>query len=282
MPGLVDPTARDFGDGLVVGPLSFGCWRFTTSSLREATALVNAAVGLGMNLIDTADVYGLDWDGTGFGAAEDLLGRVFAGSPDLRSKVVLATKGGIRPGVPYDSSGPSIRAACEASLRRLRTEVIDLYQIHRPDPFTHPGELGDVLGALHDEGKIRSIGVSNHTPAQVMALQAHLPVELATVQPELSVVHLDPVFDGVLDQCNELGLGVLAWSPLGGGRVMTGHGVRPELLGVLDEIAAREGVDRAAVALAFVLALPSRPVAIRRSSGYVRSASFSARSSSAV
>jgi predicted oxidoreductase len=261
-PGLVDPTPRDIGESFSVGPLAYGCWRFTSSSLSAAIAIIETALGNGMNLIDTADVYGLDWGGTGFGACEELLGKVLASQPSLRHRMVLATKGGIWPGTPYNSSSEYIRAACEDSLRRLRTDVIDLYQIHRHDPFTHPGEIGEVLGRLVDEGKIREIGVSNYTPAQMMALQAHLPVEVASVQPEMSVVHLDPLRDGVVDQANELGLTVLAWSPLAGGRLMSGDGVRPELLDVLDDIAGREGVDRAAVALAFVLAVPARPVAI--------------------
>jgi aryl-alcohol dehydrogenase-like predicted oxidoreductase len=261
-PGLVDRSVRDIGESFSVGPLAFGCWRFTGSSIATAGALIETALDCGMNLIDTADVYGLDWGGTGFGACEELLGKVLASQPSLRHRMVLATKGGIWPGTPYDSSRAYIRSACEASLRRLRCEVIDLYQIHRPDPFTHPGELGEVLGQLIEEGKIREIGVSNHTPAQVMSLQAHLGVEIASVQPELSAMQLTALRDGVADQCNELGLTMLAWSPLAGGRLITGDGVRPELLAVLDEIAEREGVDRAAVAVAFVLALPSRPVAI--------------------
>jgi predicted oxidoreductase len=106
------------------------------------------------------------------------------------------------------------------------------------------------------------IGVSNHTPAQVAALRAHLGVPLVSVQPELSAVHLAAVRDGTLDQAMEHGLAVLAWSPLAGGRIATGDGVPPALLAVLDRIGAANGVDRVAVALAFVLAHPSAPVAI--------------------
>jgi predicted oxidoreductase len=260
--GLVDATVRDIGESFSVGPLAIGCWRFTGTSLHAATELIETAIECGMNLIDTADVYGLDWGGSGFGSCEELLGKVLAASPSLRHRIVLATKGGIWPGTPYDSGRGYIRSAVEASLRRLRCDVIDLYQIHRPDVFTHPGELGEVLGQLVGEGKIREIGVSNYSPSQVMALQAHLPVVLASVQPELSAVHLDPLRNGVIDQADELGLTVLGWSPLAGGRLSSGEGVRSELLAVLDELAERESVDRAAIAMAFVLAVPARPVAI--------------------
>ena len=86
-----------------------------------------------MNLVDTADIYGLGWGGQSFGEAEENLGRILADAPHLRDQMVLATKGGIVPGVPYNSGREAITAACEASLRRLQTDVIDLYQIHRPD-----------------------------------------------------------------------------------------------------------------------------------------------------
>ena len=101
-----------------------------------------------MNLIDNADVYGFDWGGEGFGACEELLGRVIKAKPDLRDQIVLSTKGGIVPPVPYDSSRQYLRSACEASLKRLQVEQIDLYQIHRPDIYTHPNGKFDrrILG----------------------------------------------------------------------------------------------------------------------------------------
>lgn len=260
--GLVDKGQREVGESFVVGPLAFGCWRFAGTAPALAQELVETAADCGMTLLDTADIYGTQADGASFGAAETLLGDVFDRSPGLRDRFVLATKAGIVPGVPYDSSAPYLRAACEASLRRMGVDVIDVFQIHRPDPFTHPGEVADALIVLKEEGKIREVGVSNHTPSQLAALQAHLPLELATIQPEFSAVCLDPVFDGTFDQALELGLTSFAWSPLGGGRLATGDGVPPALLAVLDRLAARESVERTDIALAFVLAHPASPVAI--------------------
>lgn len=261
MSNLVSNDARPLGP-FHVGPLAFGCWRFTNASVAEARALIEAALGHGMNLVDTADVYGLDWGGSGFGANEAILGKVLAEAPELRERIVLATKGGIVPPTPYDSSAGYLTDACDASLRRLGVERIDLYQIHRPDLFTHPGEVADTLSRLRDEGKIAEVGVSNHTAAQTDALQAHLPFALVADQPEYSLLRLDPLRDGVLDRCLRVGLTPLAWSPLAGGALATGDGVRPELVAALDELATREGVSRAALATAFVLAHPSRPVAI--------------------
>lgn len=259
---LVNATPRRLGGLGEVGPIAYGMWRFTGSDLAERRALVEAALDAGMNLIDTADVYGLDWNGTGFGTVESALGEVLADAPALRDRMVLATKGGIRPPTPYDSSAAGLRAACEDSLRRLGVDTIDLYQIHRPDMYTHPAELATTLGALHDEGKIRAIGVSNFTVAQTEALAAHSELPVVSTQPEYSAAHLTPMRDGTFDLCMRDGIVPLAWSPLAGGRLATGDGLPSELVETLDAIAAREGVDRATVALAFVLAHPAQPVAI--------------------
>jgi aryl-alcohol dehydrogenase-like predicted oxidoreductase len=259
---LVRTAPRALGSLPPVGPLAFGQWRFTSGDLAGSQALLEAALDAGMNLVDTADVYGLDWGGTGFGEVEANLGRVLAAAPHLRDRMVLATKGGIRPPIPYDSSPTALRSACEDSLRRLGVDVIDLYQIHRPDVYTHPADVAATLTALRDAGSIREVGVSNHTVAQTEALQAHLPFPLVSTQPEYSVLHLDPMRDGTFDACLRDGTVPLAWSPLAGGRLATGAGVRAELLAELERLAEREGVDTSAIALAFVLAHPAAPVAI--------------------
>jgi predicted oxidoreductase len=263
VPSLVDAEPRRIrGIETPIGPLAFGCWRYTHGDLAVAERVLEAALDAGMTLVDTADVYGLDFGGTGFGDNEALLGRVLRRAPALRGRMVLATKGGIVPPVPYDSSPDALRAACEASLRRLGVDVIDLYQVHRPDLFAHPAAVAETLLSLRAEGKVRAIGVSNHTAAQHQALEAHLGEPVATSQPELSVTHLDPLRDGVLDHCMATGAVPLAWSPLAGGTLATGEGAPPAVVEVLDRLAEREGVGRADVAVAFVLAHPSRPVAI--------------------
>lgn len=258
---LIDPSPRPLGP-FTVGRVSFGTWRFVADAVDRGQELIEASIEHGCNLIDCADVYGFDWGGTGFGTVEAALGSVLAAAPRLRDQIVLATKGGITPPVPYDQSASYVRSAVDASLERLRVDVIDVYQIHRPDLFTHPAELAGVLDELRAAGKIREIGVSNFTPSQIAALQAHLDAPIVSSQPEFSAVHLDPMFDGQFDQCAELGIAPMAWSPLGGGRLATGEGVRDELVAVLDRLAEREGVDRATIALAFVLAHPTRPIAV--------------------
>jgi|688.fasta_scaffold01005_51 predicted oxidoreductase len=252
---------RDLSSLGTVGPLSLGCWRLTGSD-DDNIATVTTAVDLGITFIDNADVYGLDWGGTHFGACEEALGRVFAAVPGLRDRVVLATKGGIIPGVPYDSSGDYLIAACEASLRRMNVDTVDLYQVHRPDMLTHPEEVAAAFTSLRTRGLVKEFGVSNYTVPQTLALNGFLDSGLATTQPQFSAAHLEPLRDGTLDLCMEAAITPMAWSPLAGGRLATGEGVPAELLTVLDELAARENVTRSAIAIAFVLAHPSKPIAI--------------------
>jgi predicted oxidoreductase len=252
---------RDLSSLGTVGPLSLGCWRLTGSD-DDNIATVTTAVDLGIALIDNADVYGLDWGGTHFGACEEALGRVFASVPGLRDRVVLATKGGIIPGVPYDSSGDYLITACEASLRRMNVDTIDLYQVHRPDMLTHPEEVATAFTSLRTRGLVKEFGVSNYTVPQTLALNGFLDSGLATTQPQFSAAHLEPLRDGTLDLCMEAAITPMAWSPLAGGRLATGEGISAELLTVLDDLAARENVTRSAIAIAFVLAHPSKPIAI--------------------
>jgi predicted oxidoreductase len=249
--------------GIEISPLAWGMWRFGGSDIQEARRLVHAALDVDFSLLDTADVYGLD-SGEPFGAAETLLGRVLESDPKLRRRFVLSTKGGIIPGTPYDSSAKYLTSACEASLRRLKTDVIDLYQIHRPDILTHPHEVAEALLRLRDSGKIKHAGVSNYNASQTAALQSVLPFPLVSHQPEFSALSIDPLVNGILDQAIEKKMMVLAWSPLGGGRLANeGSDERSRaVIGALDKIALREDLPRTAVALAWVLAHPSRPIAI--------------------
>ena len=260
--------SRVLPDGRRVGPLSWGCWRLVTDDISEARRRMETALSLGMNMIDTADVYGLDWGGSAFGLSESIIGRVLAQAPGLRSEIVLATKGGIDPGVPYDSSPAYLESAIDASLKRLGVERIDLWYVHRPDMLTHPADVADTLARLVAKGKLAAIGVSNHTVAQVDALMAHLPegVPVAANQVEFSAAHLLPLRDGTLDQCMRDQRMAVAWSPLGGGRLADNgteaEGSEAQLIAVLDELAANHGVSRAVILVAFVLAHPCAPVVV--------------------
>jgi predicted oxidoreductase len=258
---LVNAAPRRLG-GKQVGPLAFGCWRLVGDDVADATTRIETALAHGLNLIDNADVYGLDWGGQAFGESETLLGKVLTATPGLRDRMVLASKGGIIPGIPYLSSADYLNAAVDASLTRLQTEHIDLYQIHRPDMFAHPAETAAALDALVQAGKIGMVGISNYTQAQEDALRHFLKAPLVSLQSEYSLAELKMLRDGSLDRCMMTETAFLAWSPLAGGRLVSGEGLPPELMTHIDKLAARENTDRAGVALAFLLAHPSAPIAI--------------------
>ena len=252
-----------------VSALSYGMWRFGGTDVDVAQAKIEAAMDIGITLFDQADVYGVDGGGR-FGDSELLLGEVFRRSPALRNRMVLATKGGIVLGTPYNSSKEYIRKAVEDSLRRMNVDHIDLYQIHRPDVCTHPAELAEVLYSLRQEGKIREVGVSNYTTSQCRALQSFLPFALVSRQPQFSCRHLDPLKDGTLDHCMEQNLSPLAWSPMGGGILglsmkkaqEVGGASLVDLLTILDRIAKEQSVTRGAVALAWILSHPAGVIPI--------------------
>jgi predicted oxidoreductase len=260
---ILSSNSRPLGkSGLSVSPIAWGMWRFKGDDVNAARTLVEAALEAGITLFDTADIYGPD-NSESFGAAEALLGRVFAESPDLRGKMTLASKGGIVIGTPYDSSTNYTAMAIDASLKRLGVDHIDLWQVHRPDILTHPAELAAALQAAKSAGKIGAIGVSNFTVAQTSALIAYLDTPLATIQPELSPLALAPIEDGTLDLAMTHDLGVLAWSPLGGGRIMAPTTEREHAVAAaLQEQADASGVPLSAVAISWIMAHPARPIPI--------------------
>ena len=262
----IDRTPRPLGNtGIQSFPIAYGCWRFAGTDVATARSKVDAALEAGIDLFDHADIYGCDGGGS-FGDAEELFGRVLAEDPSLRDQMTIATKGGIVLGLPYDSSAAWIRQACEDSLRRLQIDVIDLYQIHRPDFLGHPAEVAATLAALKEEGKIRSVGVSNYTTSQFRALQAHLPFPIATSQPEFSCWKYGALRDGMLDLCMETNTTPLAWSPFGGGIIGMSKAEAAQqengnrlaaLVEILDTVASEQNVPRSAVALAWILAHPA-------------------------
>ena len=262
-PAGLSHSRRALGKGgLTVAPIAWGMWRFRGTDVKAARVLVETALETGFDLLDTADIYGPD-NGEPFGAAEALLGKVLADAPGLRDRFVLATKGGIEMGVPYNSSAAYIASAVDASLQRLGVERIDLWQIHRPDHLAHPAEIARAFEALRAQGKVAEFGVSNHTAAQVAALQAHLPFPLAATQPEFSPLAIAPLYDGVLDQAQERNLVVLAWSPLGGGRIANPTDDRARaVVAALAKPAERAGISVTAAAYAWVMAHPSGAIPI--------------------
>ena len=234
---------------LAVGPIGYGCWRFSESTLQDADEKIRTALDCGMTLIDTADIYGLG-EPKGFGGAEEVLGDVLKASPELRSQMVLATKGGIDAVRPYDNSYDYLMGAMDKSLARLKTDYVDLYQIHRPDITTPMSEIARALNDMVKAGKTKHVGISNFTVSQSRALQAHLDTHIITTQPEFSALNQDPLTDGTLDWCQETQAIALAWSPLAGGAIFSETN---NVVETLDRIAKSYDSTRSNVALAFTM-----------------------------
>jgi predicted oxidoreductase len=254
------PPRRPLGaSGLQVSPIAWGMWRLaengTTTS--EAARRVNAALDAGIKLLDTADIYGFDGK-NGFGAAETLLGDVLSAEPGLRARMVLATKGGIRPPLPYDQSAAYVAEAIDTSLRRLRVEHIDLWQVHRPDILVHPQELARALDDAVRAGKVGALGVSNFTPSQVAALDRFLDHKLVATQPEISPLRIEPLENGELDQAMMMGMTPLAWSPLGGGRLTSPSTPREHaVVKALGAVAEAKSVSLTVAAYSWLMAHPA-------------------------
>ncbi|MBL0768264.1 aldo/keto reductase [Sphingopyxis sp. DHUNG17] len=259
------PVSRPLGNsGISISSIAWGMWRLAEGerTATEAARLVHAALDAGINFLDTADIYGFD-GAQGFGDAEALLGDVLANEPALRDRMVLATKGGIRPPLPYDQSGEYLVEAIDASLRRLRTDFVDLWQVHRPDILTHPQEVARVLDDAVAAGKIRTLGVSNFTLAQTDALDRFLGNKLVSTQPEISPLRIDCFENGELDHAMAHGIAVLAWSPLGGGRLLAPQSERDKAVAAaLDGVAEAQDVSREIAAYSWLMAHPAGIVPI--------------------
>lgn len=198
---------------LEVSAIGLGCMSMTpvygTPDANEAIATLHRAPELGIDFIDTSDAYA-------HGANEELVGRALAGR---RNRYILATKfGNIRlaDGTPGAKGNPEyVPAACDASLRRLGTDVIDLYFIHRVDDTVPIEDTVGAMKRLVEAGKVRYIGISEAAPATIR--RAHATHPLAAVQTEYSLWTRDVEINGVRDVCKELGVGFIAYSPLGRG-----------------------------------------------------------------
>lgn len=242
---------------ILVSPIAWGMWRLA-GEVAPVRAMIDAALRAGINFFDTADIYGCDIP-AGFGSAEALFGRALAEDRTLRSRMVIATKAGIRPGIPYNSSTTYLADAIDASLTRMGIDQVDLYQIHRRDFLTHPHEVAEALTRMVTQGKVRSIGVSNYAVHEFDALQAFLGHPIVSTQPEFSPLRTAPLFDGTLDHAMRHDVTVMAWSPLGGGRLAQGDHAAAALL---SEHGARYGVDTATATLAWIMAHPARIIPI--------------------
>jgi predicted oxidoreductase len=242
-----------------------GVWRMAEwrQDVPARVRWIQQALELGISSFDHADIYG-DY------AVETLFGEALAATPGLRNRLQLVTKCGIklvsqsRPThaiKSYDSSRAHVLAAVDASLRALRTDRVELLLMHRPDLLMDPGELAATFEVLRAAGKVLAFGVSNHAPSQLAML--HRRHALVTNQVECSPLNMQALSDGTLDQCVDLGIRPMIWSPLGGGRLFnepSGKARRVRI--VLEDLGRRHNVSAAGIVYAWLLRHPSRPLPI--------------------
>jgi aryl-alcohol dehydrogenase-like predicted oxidoreductase len=244
---------RRIGD-LTVSAIGLGAMPLSTKEDRpspeEAERTVHAALDAGVTLIDTADAYARDE--SEFGHNEELVARALRSWSGDASTVLVATKGGhTRRGTDWelDGSPAYLRRACEASLRRLGVDAIGLHQFHRPDPATPWEESIGALRALHDDGLVRMVGISNASIPQIDSARAILGDALVSVQNQFS-----PGWRSSADElahCAALGLAWLPWSPFGGVSAAGSlDAAAPEFAAVAEEL----GVSVYRVTLAWHLA----------------------------
>ena len=235
--------------GRALGPIGLGCMPLsiaTAPPVEQGIRTIHAALDAGVRLLDTADAYAVDE--AHVGDNERLIARALRGRSD---EAVVATKGGhVRRGTDWDLDGSPthLRRACEASLRALEREVIDLYQLHRPDPKVPYAESVGALRELQDEGKIVHVGLSNATVAQLE--EAEGIVAIAAIQNELSLSYAAPLTNGEVDACAARGIPMLAWSPLGG---IPKAGEAPGRVAAVRAAADAHGVSPQRVVLAWLL-----------------------------
>jgi predicted oxidoreductase len=178
--------------------------------------MIIACLDMGITTFDNAAIYG-------GGEAEKLFGDALALNPSLRGKMQLVTKcsiGNFGTSLYHrDTSKAHIMDSVEQSLKKMRTDRIDVLLIHRSDPLMDADEVAEAFTELRKSGKVLHFGVSNFTPSQFELLASRLDFLLVTNEVELSVIHLDTWYDGTLDLCQRLRISPMAWGPLGGGRL---------------------------------------------------------------
>lgn len=223
----------------------------------QGIRVIHAALDAGVTLIDTADAYCLNQHDIGHN--ERLIAEALGSWPGRRDGVIVATKGGlVRPDGRWDNDArpERLRAACHRSLLALGTDRIDLYQLHAPDPQVPFADSVGELARLRQEGKIQWVGLSNVSVAQIR--EAGRLVPITTVQNRLNPFFREALSGGVVRHCAEQGIGFLAYSPTGGGRLnlkLPGHPV-------LAPVGAAHGVSAHAVALAWALAQSATVIVI--------------------
>lgn len=249
--------------------ISLGCMRISRMAKQDIATLVHTALEAGINFFDHADIYG-------GGQSEAKFAEALEMNPRIREQMLLQTKCGIQPGY-FDFSKAHILAAVDGSLKRLRTDYVDVLLLHRPDALVEPEEVAEAFNLLHSSGKVKHFGVSNQNPMQIELLRRFVTQPLIINQLQLSItftgmidagvnvnMKIDPAInrDGsILDYCRLHDILVQPWSPFQYGffeGVFLDNDKFPELNQVINALAEAKGIANTAIAIAWILRHPAR------------------------
>ena len=257
----------ELNPGLTLSRLAYGVWRLSEAADTSAQAVagrIQACLDQGITTFDHADIYG------GY-SCEALFGAALRAQPGLKTRMEIVTKCDImllsdqRPDnrvKHYDTSAAHVQASVERSLHNIGVDAIDLLLIHRPDPLMDHHALGACLDSLIQSGKVRAAGVSNFMPWDMELLQSAMKNRLVSNQIEISLMQTRGFVDGQIAHAQRLGVPVMAWSPLGGGRLFGQEAAALRLRPALQRLASAQGVDETAVAIAWLLHHPARIIPV--------------------
>lgn len=248
--------------------ISLGCMRISQMTNPDIVTLIHTALDAGINFFDHADIYG-------GGQSEAKFAEALGMTPQLRDRMILQSKCGIRQGM-FDFSKDHILAAVDGSLKRLQTDYLDVLLLHRPDALVEPEEVAEAFTILQDSGKVKYFGVSNQNPMQIELLKKFVRQPLIINQLQFSITNtgmidaginvnmeIDPSIDrdgSILDYCRLHDITIQPWSPFQYGffeGVFLDNPKFPELNQKIDELAAAYGVTNTAIAIAWILRHPA-------------------------
>lgn len=248
--------------------ISLGCMRINSLSKGEAVTLINTALEEGIDFFDHADIYG-------GGKSEELFADAVGMKPGIREKFIIQTKCGIRNGY-FDFSKEHVLNSVDGSLKRLKTDYIDVLLLHRPDTLMEPEEVAEAFSILNRSGKVRHFGVSNQNPMQIELLSKYLEQKILFNQLQLSITNTGMIDSGlnvnmqidrsvdrdgsILEYCRLKGITIQAWSPFQYGffeGVFLDNDKFSELNSKINEIADMKGVTNSAIAIAWILRHPA-------------------------
>lgn len=254
--------------------IALGCMGMWKLSVKEAEKVIHHALELGIDFFDHADIYG-------GGKSEEIFAEAIASNPSIRENMILETKAGIRQengkNICFDFSKKHIIESVEGSLKRLTTDYIDIFLLHRPDALMEPEEVAEAFTVLKESGKVRYFGVSNQNPMQIELLKKYVKQDLIINQLQLSVMHTGMIDaglnvnmtndvginrdDSVLDYCRLNNITVQAWSPFRYGQfegLFIDNEKFPELNAKLQEVGDKYCVDKSAIAVSWILRHPAK------------------------